>query len=338
MYKHFPQLVEKCDLEHILHELIEKDELSKEILNEISLVSLLVLIFNQLDFALQEDNLRHNNRCILFKLINLEQFNAFPGFVEALKQNGFNELVSSLENNYKRITKGEYQSFLICVFIYIFLDNQLHPLDVNIDVKLSTQFYDTNEYNRTGFYTTRSKNRGHVLLVNNIKFPAGNEERHGAETDQENLRTLFEKMGLTVFSFTNLSAYEMYFKTQEFSKNVPETKPDMAIVIFMSHGLMYQNETMIISSDNKMLTEDSFRTIFNNENCALFRGKPKIFIYHICRTVLENPMRETMTDANRSDTQRTYSDMLICHPSVKGGESEVIVQKCKLSDCRLLCI
>lgn len=51
MYKHFPQLVEKCDLEHILHELIEKDELSKEILNEISLVSLLVLIFNQLDFA-----------------------------------------------------------------------------------------------------------------------------------------------------------------------------------------------------------------------------------------------------------------------------------------------
>lgn len=195
----------------------------------------------------------------------------------------------------------------------------MHPLDVNVDVKFSTQFYDTKEYNRTSFYSTRSKNRGYVLIINNINFSQGHDERHGAEADERNLRQLFEKMGLNVTSYTDLDAYDMYFKTKEFSEKVSPTQPDMAIVIIMSHGLVINNETMIVSSDNKFVAEESFKLIFNNENCALFRKKPKIFIYHICRNVLkESVTRETFTDAILSNSLRTYSDMLICHPSVKG--------------------
>ncbi|XP_064210715.1 caspase Dronc isoform X2 [Tribolium castaneum] len=250
-----------------------------------------------------ESDKAHNNRQILFKLLGLEEVNTFSGLVDGLRKTGCARLANILENKLETIIES----------------NILHPLDVNIDVKFSTQFYDTERYNRTGFYSTRSKNRGYVLIINNINFAQSYDERHGAEADERNLRQLFEKMGLTVFCYRDLNAYDMYFKTREFSEKLPVTQPDIGIVIIMSHGLVINNETMIVSSDNKYLAEESFKKIFNNENCALFRRKPKIFIYHICRNVLrESVTKQTFTDAILGNSLRTYSDMLICHPSVKG--------------------
>ncbi|RZC33629.1 caspase Nc-like, partial [Asbolus verrucosus] len=250
-----------------------------------------------------EEDKYHNNRRILFKILDYKKCNVFPILLESLKDTGFIHLADNLGNKF--VTA---------------INSNLHPLEVNVDVKLSTKFYDTETYNNTSFYITRSKNRGHVLIINNIKFSSGNEERHGAELDERNLRELFEKMGLKVVAYTDLTAYEMYVKTKEFSESSAQiTPPDMGIIIIMSHGVVHQNETMIISSDNKLVPEDHFRQIFNNENCPLFRKKPKIFIYHICRSILKEPVNaDTMTDANLSERQRTYSDMLICHPSVKG--------------------
>ncbi|KAJ3643994.1 hypothetical protein Zmor_026671 [Zophobas morio] len=287
IYKYFPQLVQECDLENVLEYLIKKGDLNSEFLDEVAF----------------EDDTFHKNRQILFKLLRLEKYNAFPGLIEGLRRTKFTHLANALENRLETIIKN----------------NDLHPLDVNVDVKFSTQFYDVAKYNKTGFYTTRSKNRGHVLIINNIKFSQGHDERHGADTDERNLRELFEKMGLSVFSHTNLTAHDMYYQTKEFAHNVPLTKPDIGIVIIMSHGMVINNEAMIVSSDNKCVPEDDFRAMFNNENCPLFKKKPKIFIYHICRTVFTEPVtQETMTDAILKQAQRTYSDMLICHPSVKG--------------------
>lgn len=55
-------------------------------------------------------------------------------------------------------------------------------------------------------YKTRSKKRGKVLIINNIKFDNPKENRDGADEDDKVLKKLFEEMGFVVESYRNKSA------------------------------------------------------------------------------------------------------------------------------------
>lgn len=57
-------------------------------------------------------------------------------------------------------------------------------------------------------YSTRSPNRGAVLIINNIEFDDEDrfETRNGAVVDEKNLKELFEKIGMTVTIIRNQTA------------------------------------------------------------------------------------------------------------------------------------
>lgn len=75
--------------------------------------------------------------------------------------------------------------------------SQSQPLKVK--VQPSETFYDTPQHNRhLEFYSTRSKKRGRLLIINNFKFSKEgktNGYRNGADVDNANLVTLFKQMG-----------------------------------------------------------------------------------------------------------------------------------------------
>lgn len=73
--------------------------------------------------------------------------------------------------------------------------------EIEINVKLATKFCDTEDC-----YRTRSKNRGHVLIINNIQFDTDRyQTRRGAEKDENHLKELFGVMGFIVDLYRNLS-------------------------------------------------------------------------------------------------------------------------------------
>lgn len=63
---------------------------------------------------------------------------------------------------------------------------------ITIKVKKSIKFLDGDQKIPT--YMTRTKNRGKVLIINNIEF-SKSKKRHGAEVDEEHLKNLFRDMG-----------------------------------------------------------------------------------------------------------------------------------------------
>lgn len=61
------------------------------------------------------------------------------------------------------------------------------------------------------------------------------------------------------------------------------SKVDSCIVVFMSHG---RDDTSFFTSDNQYLTVHEVVESFNNRECPLLMGKPKIFIFQFCRCVM----------------------------------------------------
>lgn len=60
--------------------------------------------------------------------------------------------------------------------------------------------YDEGEH-IVPIYKTSSKNRGKVLVINNIKFLNQKQERQGAEIDEKNIVDLFKQMGMKVVPY-----------------------------------------------------------------------------------------------------------------------------------------
>ena len=168
----------------------------------------------------------------------------------------------------------------------------------------------------------RSKPRGLVLIITNIDYAHPDKEpRTSAIYDELNLKQLFEQMGFHVFSFCNLTAQvnmdlqnrkqmmntsysliffkEMLNEIKEFSKHKDLRKVDSCFVIISSHGnISTQYEITEIEGVEKhnLDTIQSRKTIlcvdilsyFTAENCPHLAGKPKVFIFQLCRQVFKS--------------------------------------------------
>lgn len=119
---------------------------------------------------------------------------------------------------------------------------------------------------------------------------------------------------------------------KKFSEKEHEIAPDIGILIIMSHGEKIDNKTVIVGSDGHGLEEEWIMTQFNNQSCTVFRNKPKILIFNICRgDLVDNVIQfaqHTQSDSActkkpevADDDERYYSDLMVCHPSVEGFQA-----------------
>ncbi|KAL1501133.1 hypothetical protein ABEB36_006518 [Hypothenemus hampei] len=219
-------------------------------------------------------------------------------------------------------------------------DKSKEPLKIN--VQLATEFRDSIKFNpNLPFYSCRSSKRGRVLIINNFDFDGTDHKtRNGAQVDQANLLELFAQMGgWVVKTKNNKTADEMRQILKSFAKEKREKRCDICFVFIMSHGSEELKETIIYGRDGTYLSTSDIQSYFTNEKCPLFRGKPKVFIYQVCRgNDIDLPQTFTEFDGkckNKEEQQQAMSnsrnqsishfrpveDMLIGYATMQGSKA-----------------
>uniref|UniRef100_A0A1Y1LIF0 Caspase family p20 domain-containing protein n=1 Tax=Photinus pyralis TaxID=7054 RepID=A0A1Y1LIF0_PHOPY len=175
----------------------------------------------------------------------------------------------------------------------------LNAEPLKVKVTFSHSFYDQHTHVPT--YSTHSKKRGIVLIINMIKYMNDvHLERKGAEVDGRNLIDLFSQMGFIVEYHINLSANRIKDVIFEFKSSPQLEGCDMAFVIIMGHGEdinhkknthVSDNLSEVIGYDNQSVSNKWIEEQFTNGECKKLQNKPKIFMYQMCRLTdeLANP-------------------------------------------------
>ncbi|XP_045606678.1 caspase Dronc [Procambarus clarkii] len=142
-----------------------------------------------------------------------------------------------------------------------------------------------------GAYKNDSTPRGLVFICNISKFEDDiYPERKGSEKDYENLMNLFQQMGYghshrqKTYCVTGyVTKHKFMQKIKAFSQEEKHAVLCSCVVIIMSHG---SGPKKFITSDNKEVDLMEVYKIFDNINCRILLGKPKIFILQFCRNTI----------------------------------------------------
>ncbi|KAF5303793.1 hypothetical protein FQR65_LT08128 [Abscondita terminalis] len=197
------------------------------------------------------------------------------------------------------------------------LNNDLNS-KLTVKVKASTRFYDDPVASKVPVYQTRSKNKGYLLLINNIRFKANSKEKNGVELDEKNLIALFKGIGFQTMKHRNLSKKQMETNIKAFRDKDSLKKYDIVTVIVMSHGTgtTKGDNTQILSSDDLLVDTSWIIQQFDTSECSHLKEKPKIFIFQCCRG---DNLNMVQTDSAATDSVcRQQSDMLIAYATVPG--------------------
>ncbi|XP_060535295.1 caspase-3-like [Cylas formicarius] len=284
-------------------------------------------------FSTSDD--RHNKRMFLFNLREKDE-PAFQCFVQSLIDTGHNSLAELLKPKHKcspfrlpdeedcKEEEEEDEKTSSIEVEYSYTNPNTSPL--NIKVKLADDFHDSPKYNSNlQYYQTRSKNRGRVLIINNYEFlETKHKYRKGAIVDEENIEKLFNQMGgYVIEKHSNKTTEEMRVIMKDFTKYKSEKKCDICFVFIMSHGCEELNKTIIYGIDGKHISATDVQSYFTNKKCKLFKGKPKVFIYQVCRgSDRDISIQHTDTDGMEhkplATRLRSIEDMLIGYATLQG--------------------
>ncbi|KAL3267710.1 hypothetical protein HHI36_006841 [Cryptolaemus montrouzieri] len=132
-------------------------------------------------------------------------------------------------------------------------------------------------------YDTKSMKRGQVLIINNKFFNPPHKVRTGSEIDLKCLRELFKQMHMEVEFHEDLDKSQMEQVILQFAKFDAYKISDICIIVIMSHGTEREKEQVVLDRYGQGLKTSWIEDQFNNVNCTLFSGKPKVLLYQLCR-------------------------------------------------------
>ncbi|XP_017788772.1 PREDICTED: caspase-6-like [Habropoda laboriosa] len=292
---------------------------------------------------------------------------AFDRFLASLRESDHEELADILEgrnilfpsndvqrsieqNSVTHRDNGEETNFIAPIGVTqddFYHNMQQSETPLKIQVRKATNFLDGPVYENVERYPMRRKPRGLVLIITNIHYKYyGQVHRSSAAHDESNLKELFEQMGFQVISYFDLCLKELLEKVKEFSQSKQLRKVDSCFVIISSHGTVnvqyevteiegvdYSPESKLQSYTSVLCTD--ILDCFIAESCPHLAGKPKIFIFQLCRgekiqKSIKGPRHTTDTSnfhsSNeminhkiiRKETIRNYEDMLVAHATLPG--------------------
>lgn len=133
-------------------------------------------------------------------------------------------------------------------------------------------------------YRMQDNPRGFCIIVNNIKFDNSRfddvryEDRYGSENEGPHWKNTFRQLGFEVIYHENLSASKVPELFEHYSKQV-DIAHNAFVGVILSHG----HPGVIVGSDSHTVKVDEILTPFNNQECPLLEGKPKLFFIQACR-------------------------------------------------------
>ncbi|XP_033104871.1 caspase-8-like isoform X2 [Anneissia japonica] len=123
-------------------------------------------------------------------------------------------------------------------------------------------------------YDMSSEIKGMVLIINNHS-----EDRCGSTRDVACMKEMWIEFGFLPFTHTDLSTEEMIKKMKVFSRRARWQSVGCLVVMLMSHG----GKDGLLGQHKKTLDYPTIFKIFNEENCPLMKGKPKLIFIQACR-------------------------------------------------------
>ncbi|RZF43678.1 hypothetical protein LSTR_LSTR011026 [Laodelphax striatellus] len=238
-------LIKAKNLNALIHELLNRNVLTPYLLDQLNMI------------PLKEDRAR-----ALFDELKSRGPAAFEHLLSALAFTD-NFDICRIINQKKNQSESQYLKIKVI--------KSKKPIEVNDDSKI---------------YRMYSQPKGYALIININRFfepgrkaDLANKTRSGSYRDVANLYTLFYQLGYVVIIHYDLSKQEIRDKIDDFA-NMPEhATVDSTIVIVMSHGGIIENTFK--SYDNLEVHCD--RDIVAPFKSKHLQGKPKIFIFQICR-------------------------------------------------------
>ncbi|KAK9889618.1 hypothetical protein WA026_006992 [Henosepilachna vigintioctopunctata] len=304
--QHFVELVDRIEADVLVDFLMHKRALKKEEVDKI--------FVDSTDF-------KHTNRLLLFRILKKKD-NVYHLFVEGLELFKLKHLF--MNSGYGNRTRTATVFHEPCTLPIEDLSNlslnssntiespelsrkfseERKLLEVN--VRLAEKFLDIDI---ECIYDTTNQQRGQVLIINNDRFnPKYNYNRRGSNIDLRCLIDLFSQMHMKVEFHENISVKRMKEVVQKFSEFDMKRISDICIVVIMSHGKEKVNRLVVLDEENESLETSWIEEQFSNVNCTLFSGKPKVFLYQICRgkqfdyaTTRHNDMNENNIELKASN-------------------------------------
>lgn len=126
-------------------------------------------------------------------------------------------------------------------------------------------------------------NRGCVLILNNSFKDDKDQRRDGADKDVENMEKLWSQIGCDIHKDApqeEKTADEMRQLLQEMTELKVEYS--YIVVVIMTHGQTVNGSVVFRGVDNRHVSVNDIKTIFNNQNARLLINIPKFFIFQFC--------------------------------------------------------
>jgi hypothetical protein len=161
--------------------------------------------------------------------------------------------------------------------------------------KMRDDIENEKAYDVTYCPTNPSVTRGRALIIANIKFAVGGEERHGTDADISSLKKLFLYLKFEVKVFVDLTAEGIRSTCLAESQSIADSS--VFVLCILSHG----NNGVVLGTDGKLLAIDEIEELFDGKHCQHLKGKPKLFFIQACQGA------STTKGADQSDTAEDAS-------------------------------
>nr|XP_033802324.1 caspase-8-like isoform X2 [Geotrypetes seraphini] len=126
-------------------------------------------------------------------------------------------------------------------------------------------------------YKMNRQSRGRCLIINNIQFRRHN-ERTGSQKDADDLKNVFNWLGLEVKVAVNLNTIEILDIVKDY-RNMDYTNHDCFVCCILSHGESGQ----ITGTDENNIPICKITSHFTAVNCPSLADKPKLFFIQACQ-------------------------------------------------------
>ncbi|XP_070548498.1 caspase-8-like [Ptychodera flava] len=141
-------------------------------------------------------------------------------------------------------------------------------------------------------YRMNTQPCGIAVIINNTNFKRSAEnpksrqltDRRGSETDAENLKSVFQKLGFNVLPYNNLSSEEM-LQTLHTISLLDHSGWSCLVVCVLSHG----KQGEIAGCNGVTVTIKQLAKAFTATNCPGLIKKPKLFFIQACQGESKHP-------------------------------------------------
>ncbi|CAL4183152.1 unnamed protein product, partial [Meganyctiphanes norvegica] len=184
-------------------------------------------------------------------------------------------------------------------------------------VNTSAEVIRIGDKDSSDLYKNSSMPRGYVFMAIYKQF----------DEQVDNFKSLFECMGYEVPKLhINMDHRETQRAIQKF-KNKPELKVvDSCIVIIMSDS---GHKEFFETYDGKKILTDDIVNGFNNENCPVLMGKPKIFIFDCYRANISVPSVDLSMPQTANENNQIVGNETV---KTDGTKTDILIIYSKASD------